>query len=62
MLTCKEATHLISDALDRPLSWRERLKLRAHLALCSGCRAFRRQLDFLRSASQRFRNGAKEDD
>lgn len=54
MLTCKEATHLISEALDRPLSWHERLRLRAHLAFCSGCQAFRQQLDFLRSASRRF--------
>lgn len=54
MLTCKEATHLISEALDRPLSWHERLRLRTHLAFCSGCQAFQRQLDFLRTASRRF--------
>lgn len=62
MLTCKEATHLISEALDRPLSWPERLRLRTHLAFCSGCQAFRRQLDFLRSASRRFLIRRDEDE
>lgn len=61
MLTCKEATHLISEALDRPLSWHERLRLRTHLAICSGCQAFQRQLDFLRAASRRFLAGPDDE-
>ncbi len=58
MLTCKQATRLVSEALDRPLSLRERLGLRAHLMICAGCAQFERQLGFLRAASKRFASGA----
>ena len=54
MLSCKHATHLMSEALDRPLSRRERFALRVHLLFCRGCRAFRGQMDFLRKASRSF--------
>lgn len=52
MLNCKHATHLMSEALDRPLPLREQLSLKMHLAICQGCRHFGRQLDFLRLASR----------
>ena len=44
MLTCKKATRLMSDSLDRPLGRGERLNLRLHLFFCRGCRAFRSQI------------------
>ncbi len=47
MLTCRRATRLISDALDRPLSWFERLRLRVHLIGCAPCRRFRRAAGWL---------------
>lgn len=50
MLTCREATRLMSDAQDRPLAAGERLQLLAHLAACRGCRRYREQLDWLRRA------------
>jgi len=53
MLTCKEASALLSQALDRRLSWRERAGLRLHLALCLGCRHYRRQMEMLRTACRR---------
>lgn len=53
MLTCRQATHLLSERLDRPLSLRERLNLRVHLLICRGCRNFGRQMTFLRSACRR---------
>ena len=52
MLNCKQATHLMSEAQDRPLPLREKLPLQLHLAMCQGCRHFGRQLDFLRLASR----------
>lgn len=58
MLSCKQATQLASEALDRPLSLRERLGLRAHLMICAGCARFERQLGFLREASKRLASGA----
>ena len=54
MLTCREATRLMSEAQDRELETSERLSLRLHLLACRGCRAYRRQMDFLRSACRAF--------
>jgi hypothetical protein len=53
MLSCKEATRLISQRQDRALSLGERVLLGLHLAICDGCRAVSRQVDFLRRAVQR---------
>ena len=50
MLNCKEATALMSQAQDRPLSRAERLRLRLHLLFCRGCRRFNAQMTFLRRA------------
>jgi hypothetical protein len=50
MLSCKHSTELMSRELDTHLSWRERLGLRLHLLYCTGCRHFRRQMDFLHRA------------
>jgi predicted anti-sigma-YlaC factor YlaD len=53
MLTCKEATRLVSQGLDRKLSFGERLLLRVHLAICDGCTNFRSQAASLRKAVSR---------
>ncbi len=53
MLTCKEVSRLASQGLDRRLGIGERVKLRLHLAICDGCRNFRKQLEFLRQAITR---------
>jgi hypothetical protein len=50
MLSCKDASMLMSQALDRRLSLQERISLRLHLAICEGCRRFERQMVFLRAA------------
>jgi predicted anti-sigma-YlaC factor YlaD len=50
MLSCKEATRLMSDAQDRKLGLAERLQLDLHLAICKGCRNFGDQMAFLRRA------------
>ena len=44
MFSCKEASRLASEGLDRKLSLTERLELRAHLLICGACRRYRRQL------------------
>lgn len=49
-LRCREAAQLSSQALDRNLSFGERVRLRAHLAICGGCTNFEKQLAFLRRA------------
>ena len=50
MLTCKEATQLISKSLDHQLNWRERFKVRVHLITCKYCKRFLKQLTVLRNA------------
>jgi hypothetical protein len=50
MLSCKEASRLVSQGLDRDLGLFARARLRLHLAICDGCTNFKKQMDFLRRA------------
>ena len=45
---CKEAVRLQSDALERPLSFPQRMGLRIHLLLCKWCRRYGKHIAFLR--------------
>jgi hypothetical protein len=47
MISCRRATRLISDGLDRPLSWFQRLFLGLHLLGCRACGRFRRAARWL---------------
>jgi len=49
-LNCKEASRLLSQAMDRKLSPWDRTRLRLHLVLCDACNNFDRQVRFLRRA------------
>ncbi|MGB7501808.1 MAG: zf-HC2 domain-containing protein [Azonexus sp.] len=53
MLSCKVATHLLSEAQDRKLSLSEKLQLEIHLAMCKGCKNYKKQMRFLREACKR---------
>lgn len=55
MLTCKEASRLISQELDGPLPVLRRWVLRIHLVWCEACRRYNRQARFLRAAMRRYR-------
>lgn len=48
MLSCKQASHLLSQSCERRLSLRQRLGLRLHLLMCRACRQFEQQLRLLR--------------
>lgn len=50
MLSCKEATKLVSENLDRGLSLWRRLGLRFHVFMCKGCSAYRHQVESLHTA------------
>lgn len=50
MLSCKDLSNLLSDRLDRDLSFMESMRLRIHLAMCTACSRVERQLGFLREA------------
>lgn len=57
MLTCKQASLLMSQEQDRRLSLRERIGLRLHVMICDACSNYRRQVAFLRQACRRFGSG-----
>ena len=62
MLTCKQASQLLSQSMDRRLSRRELIGLRLHLMLCSMCRRFGRQIAGIRFVVRRFRQQIEQDD
>jgi len=53
MLNCLEATRLLSERQERPLSLRERLALLFHLSMCRLCRAFDRSVKQLHALLSR---------
>jgi hypothetical protein len=54
--TCKEVAALLVAREDRALPTLERVALRLHLAACSACPKFERQILTMRNAMQRWRN------
>ncbi|MEQ1589471.1 MAG: zf-HC2 domain-containing protein [Gallionella sp.] len=48
MLNCKQASELLSQALDRNISLREKVLLRLHLLICHGCSNFSKQMRVMR--------------
>jgi hypothetical protein len=50
--SCRHAVRLQSEALDHPLTIRERLGLRFHLLLCEWCRRYAKHISFLRTAAR----------
>ncbi len=53
MLSCREATTLISSGMDRPLPVWKRISLRVHVLICTWCERYGRQLLFIRNAVRR---------
>lgn len=62
MLDCKHASRLISQSMDRRLSFAERMGLRFHLLLCDACSNFFRQVGLLRSTVRRMVQQTENDD
>ena len=58
--SCKEVAALLVAREDRPLPAVERLALRLHLAMCSACPLFERQLSTMRNALDRWRHYTEE--
>lgn len=52
MLNCKQNSELLSQSLDRPVSFREKMAMCMHLMMCRGCRNFEKQLNFIRKAAR----------
>ena len=56
-LSCRKASRLISDGLDRPLTRYERVSLGFHLLMCGNCRRFRQQMQILRDGIRQGKQG-----
>ena len=61
MLSCKEATHVMSAAHERKLDLRERIELRLHLLMCQGCTNYNRQLSLIRKACAQLETYGQEE-
>jgi hypothetical protein len=56
MISCRQASILLSKREDLPLGRIDRLKLKLHLAICSYCRNVARQFAGIRMAMQKLRD------
>jgi len=54
MRSCRDITALMSQGLDKKLSLGERLAIGLHVMMCSGCRNFQSQSQFIRKAANRY--------
>ncbi|NQD91248.1 zf-HC2 domain-containing protein [Pseudomonas sp. CrR25] len=57
MLSCKELVARSSDFLDSQLSLRQRLAVRAHLAMCFRCRRFIRHMRLTQAVLRKLPHG-----
>lgn len=53
MLSCKDATKLLSEAMDRTLPLGKRIGVRLHLVFCKWCARYERQLLLIRETVRR---------
>jgi hypothetical protein len=51
MFRCKDVSHKVSQAMDTPLPFKERIAVEIHLLMCRYCARFRSQLRLLREMS-----------
>lgn len=57
MLSCDQATFLMSQRAERTLRWTERLHVALHVMMCSGCRLFGRQAAIINRVARRYAPG-----
>ena len=60
MLNCQEVTRLFSESQERSLSLKERMALKMHVMMCSGCRNFGQQMHTLRHVARAYVKGDNE--
>jgi len=59
MLTCKQASELVSKKLDGELAWRSRIALNIHLMMCGLCRRYARDVGKLHALMRHTGNDAQ---
>ena len=52
MLSCKDVTKLLSEAMDRSLPLGKRIGVRFHLLICKFCARYERQLLLIRETAR----------
>lgn len=57
MLNCKQASELMSRAMDENLSFLNRFSLKVHLVLCEGCTNFSSQIFLLHKVARALGKG-----
>ena len=55
LVSCKDSSRLLSEREDRKLTAIEGWTLKWHLAVCTMCMAFEKQMRILRDAMRRYR-------
>jgi predicted anti-sigma-YlaC factor YlaD len=53
-ISCHEATRLVSQQLDQPLSLADKLRLQAHLLICKACPSMHQKFATLHQAGQKY--------
>jgi len=61
LLNCKETSQLVSQSLDRSLTWKERFAVRYHLLICKYCNRFNKQLSAIRAGLKRASQAIEND-
>lgn len=51
-LSCEQTSPLISESLDHPLTFCQKMRLRMHLVLCGVCKCYLQQLQTLGGLAQ----------
>lgn len=54
MISCREAARLASESLDHKLPLNKWLALKLHLMMCSLCRSFVKQIEFVHEAARQY--------
>ena len=54
LISCKDASRLISQMQDGDLPFGQRLRVRLHLLFCDACTQFERQVRYLREVMRRY--------
>lgn len=54
MINCRETSALISEGMDKPLSFGKRAAIGLHLFICPACRNFKTHSLFIRKAAHQY--------
>lgn len=58
MISCRQATQLLSDAQEYQLPLKVKVKLKIHVTMCSACHNFEKQMRILRVTARTYAKGA----